>query len=401
MWGQDAASPLHSVLSMGDYSWIWLTEAVESTLSDLWELLPDGTPCFGLLPDLEIDSLLSGLIAGTSAGFKLESMTIDPDILLGQSSWISGEPEERNLSSEALRETIRSAGFDLLRASGEPKSTLSLYSTGAACLSINNSLPFISGEKLADEYSQLLTHFEENIAYRQGFLHYPDTDLWWHQELSLSSYPDSDKVEESLVQFLVKAEGSVTEREVYNHIYHEFPGVRSPRSELVSRCLSSYGELVPERTDDWKLRTNDNPANRRKDIKQITTIIIDLGSQLGYKVREEDPLGNIVQLDWYTKSSTNYSFFISASGQLSRIVASYPGSTLKQWIILPGSRAELIHYKIKYNPLLAAELEKEWGLIKYRHIRRLSEEGGLTRENFLERLALDPFISDSRQLKLI
>jgi hypothetical protein len=401
LWGQEAASPLHSVLSLQDYSWIWFTEAVESTLSDLWEYLPEGIPCFGLLPELEIDSLLSGLIAASSAGFKLECMAVDPDIHQGQSTWISSEPEERSHSSELIRETIRSAGLDLLQASGEPKSTLSLYSAGAANLSIRNSLPFISDQNLADEYSQLLVHFEENIAYRQGFLHYPDQDLWWHQELSLPPQPDPDKVEESLVHFLAKVEGPASEKEIFNHIYHEFPGGRSPRGDLIHHCLSSYGELIPGLINQWMLRTNDKPKNRRKDIKEITKIITKLGSQLGYEVREKDPLGNIVQLDWYSESSASYIFFISASGQLSRIVAAFPESTSKRWIILPGSRAELIHYKIKYNPPLAAELEKDWGLIKYRHVRRLAEESGITKQNLLERLALDPFISESRQLKLI
>jgi hypothetical protein len=219
--------------------------------------------------------------------------------------------------------------------------------------------------------------------------------------LSLSPQPDSDLVEESLVQFLVKAEGSASEREIYNHIYQEFPGLRSPRKGLILHCLSSYGELMPDRKFEWQLRANDKPSNRRKDIKEITKIITSLGSQLGYEVRDNDPLGNIIHLDWFTEGSIDYTFFISASAQLSRIAAKYSGLTSMRWLILPGSRAELIHHKIKYNPLLAAELEKEWGLIKYRHIRRLVEEGGLTRENLPERLALDPFISDSRQLKLI
>ena len=401
LWGQEAATPLHSVLSLEDYSWIWLTEAVESTLSDLWEILPNGTPCFGLLPELEVDSLFSSLIAGSSAGFKLESLSLDPDIRLGQSIWITGEPEGQKLSTEELRETIRSVGFDLLKDSGEPKSTLSLFGAGAANLSINNGLPFVSDQNLADAYAQLLIHFEENIAYRQGYLHFPDPDLWWHQELTLSAQPDSDLVEESLVQFLVKAEGPVSEREIYHHIYQEFSGLRSPRAGLIVRCLSSYGESNPDRKFEWRLRTNDRPDNRRKDINEITKIITRLGSHLGYQVRENDPLGNIIHLDWCTEGSADYTFFISASGQLSRIVANFPHLTSNRWIILPGSRAELIHYKIKYNPLLAAELEKEWGLIKYRHIRRLDEEGGLTKDNLPERLSLDPFISDSRQLKLI
>jgi hypothetical protein len=401
LWGQEAASPLHSVLSLQEYSWTWLAEAVESALSDLWEFLPNGTPCFGLLPKLEIDSLLSSLIAGSSAGFKLESIALDTDIQQGQTTWISGEPEERNLTPEMIRETIRSEGFDLLQTAGEPKSTIALYCSGATRLAINNSLPFISEGNLTDEYKQLLIHFEENIAYRQGFLHYPEKDLWWHQELAISPQPDSDKVEESLVHFLVKADRPVSEIEVMDHVYRGFPGMRSPRRDLIMNCISSYGEMIPDRIKEWKLRTNDKPVNRRKDIKEITKIITDLGRQLGYEVKENDPLGNIIRLDWYVENSLTHTFFISASGQLNRIVASNPKNGLNRWIILPGSRAELIHYKIRFNPPLAAELDEEWGLVKYRHIRRLAEEGGVTNDNLIERLALDPFISESRQLKLI
>jgi hypothetical protein len=401
LWGQEAAGPLHSVLSMQDTSWIWLTEAVESTLTDLWEILPNKTPCFGLFPELEIDSLISGLIAASSAGFKLEGFTLDPDIPQGQSFWISSEPEERDLSSEVLRGIIRSAGFDLLQSSGEPKSTLSLYSAGAAALSTNNSLPFVSDENYAEDHNQLLIHFEENIAYRQGYLHYPNSDLWWHQELFLTPHPDSDLVEESLVQYLVKSDEPLFEREIYTQIYHQFHGLRSPRGGLIEVCLSSYGELISSDDKTWQLRLNDKPSNRRNDIKEITKIITDLGAQLGYEVKENDPLGNIIHLDWKLADSVEYTFFITASGQLNRIVAAFSEQNTKRWIILPGSRAELIHYKIKYNPLLSAELDKDWGLIKYRHIRRLAEEGGLTKDNLPERLVLDPFISDSLQLKLI
>jgi hypothetical protein len=71
------------------------------------------------------------------------------------------------------------------------------------------------------------------------------------------------------------------------------------------------------------------------------------------------------------------------------------------WIVLPGSRAELIHYKMKLNPPLAEEINKNYGLIKFRHIRRLADQGGLTHTNLQERLDLDPFTSESPQLHLI
>jgi hypothetical protein len=56
---------------------------------------------------------------------------------------------------------------------------------------------------------------------------------------------------------------------------------------------------------------------------------------------------------------------------------------------------------MKSNPLLAERIRKNWQLVKFRHLRRLAEQGDLTRENFQERFNLDPFTSESRQLLLI
>ena len=74
-------------------------------------------------------------------------------------------------------------------------------------------------------------------------------------------------------------------------------------------------------------------------------------------------------------------------------------SAEKHWIILPGSRAALIHYKLQHNHPLAEVIDQGWGLVKFRHIRRLWESTGGT--NFIDKLDLDPFQSDSPQLALI
>ena len=176
LWGQEAASPLHSILSIEDYSWTWLTKAVESTLSGLWDIIPDGTPCFGFIPDLQVDSLFSSITAGTSAGFALENISLDPDLDQGQTIWTAAEPVERDTNAERIRETIRSAGFDLINNSGEPKSTITLFSAGMAALAINNLLPQYQDGSLVDKYNKLAKDFEENIAYRQGYLHYSNSD---------------------------------------------------------------------------------------------------------------------------------------------------------------------------------------------------------------------------------
>ncbi len=108
--------------------------------------------------------------------------------------------------------------------------------------------------------------------------------------------------------------------------------------------------------------------------------------------------GKIIHLQWDKAGAASCSFFISASGMLSRILKETENSAEKRWIILPGSRAGLIHYKLQNNPPLADQIEAGWELVKFRHIRRLVESGAM---NFLEQLDLDPFQSDTPQLPLI
>ena len=149
------------------------------------------------------------------------------------------------------------------------------------------------------------------------------------------------------------------------------------------------------------LRPSDQPSNRRQDLKDIENILSLLGNQLGFEIKKSAPIGNILCLIWQNKGETNYTFYISASGILNKIIAGSDSPLVNPWIILPGSRAELIHYKMENNNPLEDAIQNSWGLVKYRHIRRIADEGGLTKENLQERLALDPFTSDAPQLTLI
>ncbi|MCK4801304.1 MAG: hypothetical protein KAS84_04880, partial [Anaerolineales bacterium] len=170
---------------------------------------------------------------------------------------------------------------------------------------------------------------------------------------------------------------------------------------LIEVCLKSYAEKPTGSPSGWRLRASDQPAKRRDDILEIEAILTQLGNQLGFKVEKGEPLGNIIRLIWQTGNKTRFTYFISASGFLNKILTDSDSPPENPWIILPGSRAELIHYKMGANPPLAMAIMNSWGLVKYRHIRRIVEEGSLTQENLQERLALDPFTSDAPQLPLI
>jgi hypothetical protein len=402
LWGQEAAEPLHNVLRGQEFSWGWLTRAIASTISSLWEVLPEDTPCFGLIPEVDTNSLVSSIAAAASGGLNLISITLDPDLLQSQTLWLpKGQLVGDEPDPDLIRESIRTAGFDLLQTAGEPQSTLSLYAAGLESLASKELLPGYEGADLLIMHNQLEQDFEENIAYRQGFLHFPRSDSWWHQEMKLSQEPDSDRVEQTLVQILVDADSPLAEDWIYNHLYLDFSGLQTPRSGLIEVCLSSYGEQIGNNPPEWRIKSSDLPGRRRQDIQEIQQIITNLGNQLGYITKEKPPLGGILDTEWLIGDEIQERFFITVTGNLNKIIAQGNNIRGRKWVILPGSRAELIHYKLRNNPPLASEVDAGWGLIKFRHIRRLAEEGGLTRENLAERLKLDPFTSDSPQLKLI
>jgi len=401
LWGQDAAAPLRNILSLQNLDWVWLTRAIKSTLSGLEEILPPGIPCFGLLPNLETEYLISVGTAACATGFALTDIAVDPDLPQGQIICTTGEQLAANSTAKSTKEIIRSAGFEFLKVMGEPKHTLSIYSAGLASIASEQILLHSEEENLADVYLQLVKNFEESIAYRQGFLHFPKSENWWHQELNPSPDPHSDRVEQALVNLLAKSSSPLPEVDIYAHLYHKFPGLTTPQQGLIEVCLKSYAEKTSGTQSGWELSSSDQPSNRRQDIKEIEDILSLLGNQLGFEITKAAPIGNILCLVWKNNGETSYTFYISASGILNKIITGFDPSPANPWIILPGSRAELIHYKMENNNPLAKAIQNSWGLVKYRHIRRIADEGGLTKEIFQERLALDPFTSDAPQLPLI
>ncbi|HDD54917.1 MAG TPA: hypothetical protein ENG59_01570 [Chloroflexi bacterium] len=402
LWGQEAAAPLRGILSSRDLDWPWMTHASQITLRELSEVLPDEIPALGLMPEVGTHSLLSWTSGSLAAGLRLQSLALDPDHRQAQSCWTINPTSSGPRTAIDHRALIRKAGLEALKRSGEPLHTLSLYSAGVSSLA-DAGYPEPES-RLADAgeyYPQLLVDYEENIAYRQGFLHYPEIESWWHQELDLVPLTLSDRVEKMLVRKLLEYKRPVQESVIFQDINDAFPGLGTPRSGLVKACLSSYAEQDPDRPSCWVLKTNDQPASRKQDLKEMGEIITSFGRNLGYQVSNREVPENLSLVVWEDGGTDVERFYISASGLLGKIVTAGGKDRKKGWIILPGSRAGLIHTKLRQNPILAEALQENWKLIKYRHLRRLREQGGLTRANYQERFCLDPFTSDSPQLPLI
>lgn len=403
LWGQEASAPLRGILSSREMDWPWMTRACQVTLQDLSEVLPDQIPALGILPGIGKGSLLAWMSGSLAAGLAFRSLALDPDLRQGQSCWTLNPPPPEAALDFNHRAVIREAGLETLREAGEPTHTLTLYGAGLASLA-RAGYPGDPESPLADAgeyFPRLELDFEENIAYRQGFLHFADIESWWHQELDLASPTLSDQVEIRLVRSLLENNGSAPESRLFQGVYDAFPGPVTPRSGLIEACLRSYAELVSSQPRTWALKTNDQPSNRVQDLKEMEEIISSIGRGLGFQASLAEARENLSYVVWEDSGKRIASFYLSASGLLSKIAAAGGKDPQQGWIILPGSRAGLIHYKMRQNPVLAEVIDKKWRLIKYRHLRLLQEQGGLTRANYQERFCLDPFTSDSPQLPLI
>ncbi|MEJ2412289.1 MAG: hypothetical protein P8Y34_04740 [Anaerolineales bacterium] len=375
LWGQEAAAPLRGVLSVGNYDWNWITKAVENTLAELGKVIPGGVPVLGLVPEADTSSLISASSASLTAGLKLNNIALDPDQRLVQTQWVFPSERLSAAKPESSRELIRKAGFDLLKKAGEPLHNLLIHAAGICSLAQAGYPDKAEIAAAEDYFPQLLRDFEENIAYRQGFLHYPEAESWWHLELELDPLPLSDRVEISLVRLLIKGGDSLSEKQLLKTLAGEYPALSTPRSRLIQACLDSYAEHSSGEEITWALKPNDQPASRIQDLEEMGTILREIGTKLGYATREAPGPENTLHLIWQEGNAVRETFFVSVSGLLNKIVTTKDGSQGKQWMILPGSRAPLVDYKMNQNPLLAEMIRANWQLVKFRHLRRLSEQG--------------------------
>jgi hypothetical protein len=95
-----------------------------------------------------------------------------------------------------------------------------------------------------------------------------------------------------------------------------------------------------------------------------------------------------------------YIFTFSASAILGKYLVAPPPSPGRTLIILPGSRSNLVTYKLKHNPLFQQAVDQGWRFIKYRHLRRIAENSTLNIAFFDEQLSADPLTYTKPQIRL-
>ncbi len=407
LWGKEFVEPYKAALRRRRYDWAWNATALFAMFTHLNNLLADGVPVFGLLPEPEPAFLTSAITAAWSAGFRLQSVAARADLDPVQIVWKSAQkpkPEQAN------REKFKRALQTFLLERGEPAKYFHVHLAGLIALEENDSL-----KQDGDEFDEALKNtqhlFESVLKDDKSFVHYSsgesvDTGLWANAVLSeakergqsgrgSSSVSQiggietlSDQIEKAIVNYLQK-NPNVIFLEVEEALNKQFTGLMTPSKGLIYAVLNSYAERIEGAR--WRLRDEDIASARREEMKKILDSLSEIGKRLNYDSSFDDKV-----LTWSEKKKPVKKFYVTASALINKALEYADEQTV---LVIPGGRAELLTYKQERDPSLKEKMKK-YKLIKYRLIRSLLEVQVLTRETFEEQIASDPVEKSAGQMMM-
>jgi hypothetical protein len=394
LWGSEAAEPFHLVLRRRRYDWGWHLEALQNAFHHVFDVLKLGTPCLVLVPEPEPAFLTGALAAGDVNGFHLQSLAMRTQNDAAQITWTRGERLHRE-RDEADVTSVRAAIRDHLTARGEPTLYLPLHAAALSTLTGDRAL--IGARQPADEVireaakivQEALLGDETLVRYRGG--EGVDTGLWGLSPEVESVEPLSDRVEMAVVNFLI-AHPVCTLEEILRDLSTRFTGLLAPSLGLVGEVLTSYAEPAE---GQWKLRAEDAPSARKRELVEIADMLQSIGERLEYWTNRLDER----TLVWELGETSAYVFHLKGSAIFSRAVAESPYPRERSLAVLPGGRASLLAYKLSRDPALAARLEG-MRLVKFRTVRALAGQAVLNQQTFEAQIAGDPAQQARGQLKL-
>lgn len=391
LWGREAVEPYKLALRRRRYDWAWNATALNAAFSHLFDLLPPGTPFFGLLPEPEPSFLTSALTATSAAGFDLQSLAMRTEYDPIQLSWTRGEPLKQEVNKVNLADVQRVIHAHLTER-GEPASYLHVHTSGLLALAEAHAL-----KEKEQEFDEAMrgtqSLIQSTLTSDESFVHYStgenvDTGVWGNNDLSRYYDSLSDRVEVAVVTFLQKNPNSIY-LEIEDDLYPRFPGLLTPSKAMIYAVLNSYAQKDGAA---WKLRPEDVATARRNELITMSAMIEIVGKRLNYVTRQQEK-----NLLWVENNEIKYAFYVLASALVGRAILETPYPPEQTIIVIPGGRAALATYKTQRDPALAARL-KNYRIAKYRLLRTLVEVPVLTRETFEEQLASDPLEKAKAQM---
>lgn len=411
IWGKEANTQFSSVIRRKRYDWEWHREALSTVFDNIGKILDTPIPAIGLINEIE-PGFLSAVILGTQQSqLALSGMSTRDDNNLTQVQWTINPGSskfksyiENRENQIDLQKLIRSTAINCLKQHNEPVNYIKIHTAILRELALQfpidtsgSLIPILSISSLHNFIQQVLLNPEDFIRYN-GSSSSISTGLWW---LNVRHIPDTiphfDQIEIKILEIFQNTD-KVKFSEIDEILCSTFPEGLAPELRQILLCLDSYGICSSSTTETWEIHDPEKSQNRFKDIEIIMNDLINLGKSLGYHTNSVDQQN----VTWIDKNNQSFCFFsiITTTILADVYVQNKKTNVPNSFIVLPGSRVNLLKYKLSENPYLNTLVQSNWKFIKFRQIRKLATSPDLSWEEFISQIESDPLIYQDPQLPL-
>ena len=397
LWGRDADTRFSQVLGRRRFDWHWHTQALHHALSKAANLTEEKTEVFTIIGEPSPGMALATGAAANYAGLELQGIAYhspdDPIECTWQVTRDRGETASGNVQAIA-----RTAIQDLLERLGEPVEYMVLFTAIVASLAINAGFP-PSIEQYSQEKSSELQGIIARLFGDRDFLRRfeatsqeLDSGKWGLLNPCLREDPLADRVEKTVVELLYQT-GSMPSKEIRRRLNRQFPGFLTPPGALLEYCLRSYADW--DRTSDtWTIKQTERADERQKDLDEMRKLLLGLADKISFHFVEGSPLL------WEANKKTVYRFWVSNTACLSEHCVEAV-EDVENVLVFPGSRAELLKYKLLRDPQMREATTHHWHFLKFRALRNLNARPDLSAEEWQMMLDSDPIsLEETTQLRM-
>jgi hypothetical protein len=392
IWGNEAVIPLKGSFHRKRYTWQWHANALSSIFQALQTHLPSGIPFFALAEEFNPGFLTAIFLASENNYLKLNGFAYQEETEITQFQWVTAPLLEPSDMKQDLDKSIREGFINCLLERAEPSTYASLFSAGMLHLVQERSLVKGQRELPFNQITLIHNQFSQVFTSRTMFRRYEstaknqETGLYWlEDEPNGMDESLSDRVERAIRSFLQK-EQQISIKVLEEKLNLLFPGLLTPSPELVDMIVHSYARNDPDSPEIWRILPDEMPQAREMDEINTLQTLIYCAQKLGLSFLSESDY-----LDWLAQDEeTLFRYFIQSHACISHILKTSPNDAERGVIVIPGSRSNLLSYKLQKNPHLAEHAASGWHFLKFRHLRSLASRPGITLEEWKELLDADP-----------
>lgn len=393
LFGRQAVAPLVDLLSLRSGEWELLRLRLESAHQAMYDWLAEGgelavqwrwrgdeDPTLSILSSLPAaPAMVSVAALGSNEYVALavsrKTAAVSPAVSSG---------DHMKVGADMMLEAVIQRG--------EPLTAPQLRPLIAAAWRRLGELPDVAEvdlETLLDPLAPppgLQVTGNEGAAWEPG-----DPAWWWLHHPPATWQPATDQAERLTLTVLEDGEVASTDDLAWR-ISRDLPPACAPDRPWIEALAASYTEMTE---DGLLLLPQDRPPKRQTELAALAQDLLAAGRRLGFDaaIWPEDGLW---QVEWQRQARRRASFVLTVSTALTPRVwqsrAPLPG--LSRFLVLPGSRASLVQWRIDHQPLwAAAALAGGWTFTKFRHLREMLADTSEEPERWLAHLHLDPITS--------